>query len=83
MIGRKLIRDNGLEFSRLLADIRATHAEIAALGDEMATIAQSLINGTDALEEAANWVLAHYLDNPQLPGAVAVNFLMAAGTLVG
>ena len=49
----------------------------------MDSIAACLAAGTDALEEAASWVLAHYLDNPQLPGAIAVNFLMAAGTLVG
>jgi len=83
LISRKLIRDNGLELQRLLADIRATQAEVLAQGEEMAVIAASLNRGADSLEEAGTWLLAHYLDNPQLPGAVAVNFLMAAGTLVG
>jgi alkylation response protein AidB-like acyl-CoA dehydrogenase len=82
LIGRKLIRDKGLEFGRLVAEIRATQAEVEAQG-EMAAVASSLASGADSLEEVANWVIIHHLDNPQLPGAVAVNFLMAAGTILG
>ena len=33
LIGRKLIRDNGLELARLLCDIRATQAEVVAQGE--------------------------------------------------
>jgi len=83
LIGRKMIRDNGREAARLLQDIRATHAELIASGDDMAAIAAPLASAADSLEQAVSWVLAHYQDNPQLPGAVAVNFLMAGGTLVG
>jgi hypothetical protein len=83
LIGRKLIRDQGLEFGRLIADIRETQTQVAALGDDMATIASSLAQGADSLQEVANWVIDHHQDNPQLPGAVAVNFLMAAGTVLG
>jgi alkylation response protein AidB-like acyl-CoA dehydrogenase len=82
LIGRKLIRDKGLEFGRLVAEIRATQAEVEAQG-EMAAVASSLASGADSLEEVASWVIIHHLDNPQLPGAVAVNFLMAAGTILG
>ncbi|MEE8060063.1 MAG: acyl-CoA dehydrogenase, partial [Pseudomonadales bacterium] len=83
LIGRKLIRDGGGELNRLLADIRATQVEVAAVGEEMASIAAALADGVDSLEGVANWVISHQLDNPQLPAAVAVNFLMAAGTIVG
>ncbi|ARN76192.1 acyl-CoA dehydrogenase [Oceanicoccus sagamiensis] len=83
LIGRKLIRDQGQEFNRLIDEIRATQAEVAALGDEMATIASSLAQGADSLQQVANWVIEHHMDNPQLPGAVAVNFMMAAGTVIG
>ena len=82
LIGRKLIRDGGREFSCLVADMRATQAEVVARGAEMATVATSLAQGVDSLEPLANWILAHYVDNPKLPGSVAVNFLMAAGTVV-
>ena len=83
LMGRKLIRDKGLEFGRLIAEIRETQVEVAALGDELTTIADSLTQGADSLQEVANWVIGHHMDNPQLPGAVAVNFMMAAGTVIG
>lgn len=83
LMGRKLIRDNGLELGRLISEIRATQSEVGAQGSDMTSIAESLASGADSLEEASNWILAQYLDNPQLPGATAVNVLMAAGTLVG
>ncbi len=83
LIGRKLIRDKGQEFARLIAEIRETQAEVTASGDDMAAIAKSLAEGADSLEQLANWVVEHHRDNPQLPGAVAVNFMMAAGTVIG
>ncbi len=83
LIGRKLIRDGGQAFSRLIADIRMTQADVLEQGDDMAVMAESLAEGADALEQVASWVISHYQDDPRLPGAVAVNFLMAAGTVVG
>ncbi|WP_339338071.1 acyl-CoA dehydrogenase [uncultured Oceanicoccus sp.] len=83
LIGRKMIRDKGQEFSRLIAEIFETQKELAALGGEFSTIADSLTQRADALQQVANWIIEHHIDNPQLPGAVAVNFMMAAGTVIG
>ncbi|WP_101760437.1 acyl-CoA dehydrogenase [Oceanicoccus sp. KOV_DT_Chl] len=82
-IGRKLIRDNGAELKQLATDIRTTQAELAIQDQSMQTLAASLLEGANALEEVADWVIQHQGDNPQLPAAVAVNFLMAAGIIVG
>ena len=83
LIGRKLIRDGGSELQRLVEDIRATQLDVAAEGEEMAVIAESLAVGASSLEQVASWVISHQEANPQLPAAIAVNFLMAAGTIVG
>ncbi len=83
LIGRKLIRDGGSELQRLVEDIRATQLDVAAEGEEMAVIAESLAVGASSLEQVASWVISHQEANPQLPVAIAVNFLMAAGTIVG
>lgn len=83
LIGRKLTRDGGREFTRMVAEIRQTEQQLQAQGEDMASMAAALAEGADSLEEVANWVIAHHQDNLQLPGAVAVNFLMATGTVVG
>ncbi len=83
LIGRKLIRDNGAEMLRLLDDMRATQSELTAAGDEYAIMAASLKAGIDSLQSVTEWILTHYEKDPRLPGAVSVNLLMAAGTVVG
>ena len=83
LMGRKLIRDNGQELGRLLEEMRQTQLELAGAGSEFSIIASSLSDGVDAMESATKDFLAAYQENPQLPGAVAFNFLMAAGTLTG
>jgi len=83
LIGRKLIRDNGLELKNLIAEIRSIQVEALDAGVEFSVIASSLVNTVDSLENKMNWILTNYKNNPQLPGAIAVNFLMALGTIAG
>ena len=83
LVGRKLIRDGGREFSQLVADMRATEAELAQAGAAFATTHATLAEGIDRLEELGQWILANYQDDPLLPGAVAFNLLMLAGTVTG
>jgi len=82
-IGRKLMRDNGQEFSRLLQELRLTCDALGAMGEGMASSAVALSEGTSTLQELADWLLLQSENNRQLPGAVAVDFLMAAGTVLG
>jgi acyl-CoA dehydrogenase len=83
LIGRKLIRDNGIELKRLLAEIREVQRQLSAAGTELQPIATALTEGVDSLDSLADWILSSYKSNPQLPGAVAVNLMMALGTVVG
>ena len=39
--------------------------------------------GRQALDESTEWILQHVLSNPNLPGAVSVNYLMLTGTVLG
>ena len=83
LIGRKLLRDKGAAFKSLLADIRATHAEVANAGAGFSVVADALQTNVDVLEQEADSILAGYENDPRLDGAVSGNFLMAAGTIVG
>ncbi len=83
LMGRKLIRDKGKELGRLLEEMRQTQLELTGAGSDFEVIASALATGVDAIENATEEFLAAYLENPQLPGAAAFNFLMAAGTLTG
>lgn len=83
LIGRKLLRDNGAEFMRMLADIKATEQQLANAGEDFSVLAQSLAEGGALLDQLVTDILTQGQNNPQLPGALAVNFLMAAGTVVG
>ncbi|MFT5693519.1 MAG: alkylation response protein AidB-like acyl-CoA dehydrogenase [Oceanicoccus sp.] len=83
LIGRKLIRDKGLELGVMIAEIRLTQAEALDAGKEFSVIASSLLDTTNALQKSVDWFLENYENNPQLPGAISVNLLMALGTLTG
>lgn len=83
LVGRKLLRDNGLEFGRVVQEMRAVQVRAAAAGDEFATIAKSLDENVRLLETAIHKILAEGADNVHLAGAVAFNVLMAFGTIAG
>ncbi len=82
-VGRKLMRDEGREFGRLIEEVRATSDLLSVGGAEFSTITASLIEGAKTLEELSGWLLPRAKNNQQLPGAVAVNLLMAVGTVLG
>lgn len=83
LLGRKLIRDNGREFNRLIAEIRQVQTQAVKEGSDFSIIASSLKDSVSKLEQAAGMILSSYTDDSQLPGAVSVNFLMAFGTIAG
>ncbi|MFA7554759.1 MAG: acyl-CoA dehydrogenase [Spongiibacteraceae bacterium] len=83
LVGRKLFRDDGAEFFRLLADISATQQQLAKAGGELAGISTALSAGVEALQRLLTLLLAQGAENPSLPAAASVNLLMASGTIVG
>ena len=84
LVGRKVAKDGGETMLALVAEMRATAAEMkAAPGDDLAAIRAGLEASADALEDATRWVAgsvkAHLVD--ALAGSVP--FLRLAGTALG
>jgi len=76
LIGRKTIRDQGEAMAVLLAEFRATEAELAEKGGEdLARLRVELAAAITRCTETVAWVLAHQGDDPYLVGAVASPFL--------
>jgi alkylation response protein AidB-like acyl-CoA dehydrogenase len=81
-VGRKLIKDNGAAVGELLAEMRATVTELSATAAaELQAIRKQLAAGIEALDQAVRWLLGRHQQDQNLPGAVAVNLLMLAGTV--
>ena len=83
-VGRKLALDRGAAMQALLADMRATLAGLdAADGEDLAVIRTRLAPAVDALEAAADWVVANYEARQADVLGAAFNLLMMAGCVCG
>lgn len=84
LIGRKLAREKvpGASMKALIEEMSATAAELAGKS-EHSVMAASLMEGIAALNNAADWILANYDNQPQAAAAGAVPFLMLTGIVVG
>jgi alkylation response protein AidB-like acyl-CoA dehydrogenase len=83
LISRKLLRDKGAALGELVADMQRTAAALAGAGTAVAAGGRVFRAAVELLEQTAGWVIAHQRDSDALPGAVAVNFLLGAGTVCG
>ena len=77
LVGRKILRDGGEALKDLLAEMRSTAGSTADPSGE------ALSRAADAIEQAARMLLAQSGQDPQLPGAVAFDFLMALSISTG
>jgi 3-(methylthio)propanoyl-CoA dehydrogenase len=81
LIGRKLVRDDGVAMRALIATISDDAASLAAHGDEVLhSIAADLSIGVQRLKEATTWMLA---TAPREGAASAVPYLKLCGTVMG
>ncbi len=82
LIGRKTARDGGQGMAELIADIRTTIEELGKSNRvELQVIGRNLTEAVDALEETTEWMLKQ--ENPVLPAAGSVDYLMMGGRTVG
>ena len=79
LVGRKTTMDKGRALTALIAEMRATIAGV----EHFADLATELESGVKALEAARDLLLQGYEADAQLPGAIAYNFMMLAGTVAG
>jgi alkylation response protein AidB-like acyl-CoA dehydrogenase len=84
LIGRKVVRDKGVNAGLLIHDMMT---ELAALGTtndvDLAAIRTELTPAVKALQTAMYWMLEHYETRPLEAAAGAVPFLRLTGTVAG
>ena len=82
LIGRKTARDGGRGVGELMADMRATLAELDATDHvELRALSRRFTPAIAAAEEAIEWLLGQ--NDATLPSAASVEFLMMLGRLAG
>jgi acyl-CoA dehydrogenase len=83
LVGRKLLRDGGATVSAFVSDMRAVDAPLANAGDGLAVVRSALARGLDELVQSSTYILTAEKKDPELVSAVAFNYLMLIGTVIG
>ena len=79
LVGRKLVRDNGVGFKALMLEIEQTIND-SSVDKALASVLESY---KADLEQAANYILQNSSSSAKFEGAVSYNFLMQMGYVVG
>ena len=83
LVGRKIGREAGATAKAIVAMMREAEAALAADGERLASMRQSLGDSIKAFEDCVDWVATTYPKNPAAVHAVSVPFLMMTGTVCG
>ncbi|HKC44227.1 MAG TPA: acyl-CoA dehydrogenase [Burkholderiales bacterium] len=84
LVGRKLATDQGAGMRTLVAEMRATEAELTHADDaDLAAIAAALGDAIKTLETSTAAVLRHLAASPDAALAASVNYLMLLGYVCG
>ena len=86
LLGRKLIRDQGVGFNAFLDEIDTTLKEandVIEKGSIFAELASLVTSAKADLQAAADYVLENASSSAKFEGAVAFNFLMQMGYVLG
>jgi hypothetical protein len=84
LVGRKTVRDGGAVARAILAQVRATEAQLAeAQGDDLQAIHRQLVAGSVALEEVVDYVVANTKSDIKGVFAGSVVYLKLAGIVLG
>jgi len=84
LVGRKTVRDGGAVAKSLLAQVRATVAQLGdAPGADAAAIRTQLARGADALESVVDFTVANVKSDVRAVFAGSVTYLKLAGIVLG
>ncbi|WP_256079865.1 acyl-CoA dehydrogenase [Massilia sp. YIM B04103] len=84
LVGRKTVRDGGKIAKGLIAQVRATEAELGALdGADFAAIRKQLEQGSQDLEAVVDYVVANMKSDIKAVFAGSVLYLKLAGIVLG
>ena len=84
LVGRKTVRDGGAVAKSILAQVRATEAQLGDAQDaDLAAIRAQLAAGSAALEAVVDYVVANTKADPRAVFAGSVLYLKLAGVVLG
>jgi hypothetical protein len=83
LVGRKTVRDGGAVAKRLIAQVRATEAELDPVDADLAALRAGLFAGSAALEAVVDFVVDHAKADPRAVYAGSVPYLKLAGIVLG
>ncbi|MCS0614099.1 acyl-CoA dehydrogenase [Massilia kyonggiensis] len=84
LVGRKTVRDGGAVAKAILAQVRATEAQLAEAQDaDFNAIRSQLVAGSAALEAVVDYVVANTKGDPRAVFAGSVLYLKLAGIVLG
>ncbi|WP_205230079.1 acyl-CoA dehydrogenase [Azospira oryzae] len=84
LIGRKMAREGGATIKAVISEMRKLDAKLAAQnGADFVAIRKRFAAGVDALEQAANWIVAIFKDDIKAAHAGSVPFLRLLGIVAG
>ena len=83
LMGRKMLRDQGVAMHELIAEMKASQQELVGSGSQLASFALRFGAALDALERASGNYLRNAEADPDRGSAVGVDYLMLAGHVVG
>ncbi|MBQ5942902.1 acyl-CoA dehydrogenase [Massilia sp. AB1] len=83
LVGRKTVRDGGAVAKGLIAQVRATAAQLAEVQGDLASVSRRLVEGADALEQVVDYVVANAKSDVRAVFAGSVLYLKLAGIVLG
>ena len=84
LVGRKTVRDGGAAAKGLIAQVRATEAELRARDNaDFAAIARQLADGASALEDVVDYMVANIKGDVKGVFSGSVLYLKLAGIVLG
>ena len=84
LVGRKTVRDGGVVAKALIAQVREVEGQLGAVqGDDFAAIVRRLQEGSAALEQVVDYVVANTKPDVRAVFAGSVTYLKLAGIVLG
>jgi len=83
LISRKIIRDQGEELRRLIAEISSEIKALDSNEQRLQLIKEYMIHSIAMIEKSLDYILQEHPKDPFLAGSVSYNFLMMMGTFMG
>ena len=83
LISRKVIKDQGKELRRLIAEISSEIKALDSTEQRLQLIKEYMIHSIAMIEKSLYYILQEHPKDPFLAGSVSYNFLMMMGTFMG